>query len=123
MIVDVPEDLGFADTGYSYVGAGANIELSVTERAKVGANLRYMYLLAAGNVTDEMAYGAGRAYGLALGGDFVIPLPGALYVRGAVDYQRYSIDFEGSGELTQKWGVWSVVDAAITGSASVGVSF
>lgn len=123
VIVDVPEDLGFADTGYSYVGAGANVELAVTDRATVGFNARYMYLLAAGNVTDEMAYGAGKAYGLALGGEFVIPLPGALYVRGAVDYQRFAIELEGSGELTKQWGVWNVVDAAITGSASLGVSF
>jgi hypothetical protein len=122
-IVDAPLELGFADTAFSYLGAGANIELAVTERATVGFNVRYQYLLAAGNVTEEMAYGSGKGYGLALGGDFVIPVTDQLFVRGAVDYQRFKIDFEGSGELTKKFGVWDVTDAAITGSANVGVSF
>lgn len=122
-IVDAPEDLGFADTDFSYVGGGASVELSVTDRATVGFNARYMYLLAAGNVTDEAAYGAGKAYGLGVGGDFTIPLPSNLYLRGAVDYARYVIDFEGSGELTKMFGVWDVTDSAITGSANVGVAF
>jgi hypothetical protein len=122
-IIDVPETLGFADTAFSYVGAGANLELAVTERATVGFNVRYQYLLAAGNVTDEMAYGSGKGYGLALGGDFVIPVTDQLFVRGSVDYQRFKIDFEGSGELTKQFGVWDVTDAAITGSANLGVSF
>jgi len=122
-IVDAPEDLGFADTDFSYVGGGASVELSVTERATVGFNARYMYLLAAGNITEEAAYGAGTAYGLGLGGEFVVPLPSNLYLRGAVDYARFVIDFEGSGELTQQFGVFNVVDSAITGSANVGVAF
>jgi len=122
-IVDAPEDLGFPDTAFSYVGGGASIELAVTDRSTVGFNARYMYLLGAGNIIDEMAYGSGKAYGLGLGGEFTVPLPSNLYLRGAVDYQRYKIDFEGSGALTQEFGVWDVTDAAITGSANVGVSF
>lgn len=122
-IVDAPEDLGFPDTAFSYVGGGASIELAVTERSTVGFNARYMYLLGAGNIVDETAYGSGKAYGLGLGGEFTVPLPSNLYLRGAVDYQRYKIDFEGSGELTKEFGVWDVTDAAITGSANVGVAF
>jgi hypothetical protein len=122
-IVDVPEDLGFPDTAFSYMGGGAHVELAVTERSTVGFNARYMYLLSAGNITDEAAYGSGKAYGLSLGGEFKIPLPSSLFLRGAVDYTRFKIDFEGSGELTTQMGVFSATDGSITGSADIGVAF
>ena len=82
-----------------------------------------MYLLSAGDVSDEDWYGAGKAWGAALDGNFVIPLTGALYVKGVVEYKRVKIDFEGSGMLSDLWGVWDVVDSSISGSAAIGVKF
>ena len=122
-IVDLPASIQIPDTSYSYLGAGAHIDLRVTEGTTVGFGARYMYLLSAGDVSDEDWYGAGKAWGAALDGDFVIPITGALYVRGGVEYRRVVLDFEGSGMLTQTWGVWDMVDSSITGTGTLGVKF
>jgi hypothetical protein len=120
---DFPQSVAIPDTSYSYLGAGVHVDLQVTEHASVGAGARYMYLLGAGPVTDQDWYGAGKANGLALDGDFIIPLPHKLYVKGGIEYRRVKIDFEGSGELTQQWGVWDMTDSSISGTGNLGVEF
>jgi len=120
---DFPESVAIPDTSYSYLGGGVHVDLQVTEKASVGAGAKYMYLLGAGMVTEQDWYGAGNANGVALDGDFTIPLPHRMYVKGGIEYRRIKIDFEGSGELSQMWGVWDVTDAAITGSGTLGVEF
>jgi hypothetical protein len=122
-IVDLPASIQIPDTSYSYMGAGAHIDLKVTEGSTLGFGARYMYLLSAGDVSDEDWYGAGKAWGAALDGNFVIPITGALYVKGGVEYRRVVLDFEGSGMLTQTWGVWDMVDSSITGTGTLGVKF
>ena len=82
-----------------------------------------MYLLSAGDISDEDWYGAGKAWGAALNGNFQIPITGALFVKGDIEYKRVKVDFEGSGMLTQEWGVWDVVDSSIAGTANLGVKF
>jgi hypothetical protein len=118
---DFPASVAIPDTSYSYLGAGVHVDLNVTDRATVGAGARYMYLLGAGMVTEQDWYGAGRAGGFALDGNFVIPLPHRLFVKGTVDYRRIKIDFEGSGMIAQERGVWDVVDSAISGTANIGI--
>ncbi|HSD86631.1 MAG TPA: hypothetical protein VLB44_03925 [Kofleriaceae bacterium] len=120
---DFPQSVAIPDTSYSYLGAGVHVDLQVTEHASVGAGARYMYLLGAGPVTDQDWYGAGKANGLALDGDFILPLPHKLYVKGGIEYRRVKIDFEGSGELTQQWGVWDMTDSSISGTGNLGVEF
>jgi hypothetical protein len=120
---DFPGSVAIPDTSYSYLGAGAHIDLNVTDHATVGAGARYMYLLGAGMVTEQDWYGAGKAGGVALDGDFVIPLPHRLYLKGGIEYRRVKIDFEGSGDLSQMWGVWDVTDSSIAGTGTLGVQF
>jgi hypothetical protein len=122
-IVDLPESVQIPDTSYSYLGLGAHLDLKVAEGTTVGFGARYMYLLSAGDISDQNWYGAGKAWGATLNGDFVIPIASSLYVRGDVEYRRVKVDFEGSGDLTMEWGVWDVVDSSISGSASIGVKF
>ena len=122
-IVDLPESIQIPDTSYTYLGAGARLDLSVTDSATVGFGARYMYLLSAGDIADQDWYGAGKAWGAVLDGNFTIPVTGALFVRGAVEYRRVKIDLEGSGMLTQTWGVWDVVDSSVSGTANLGVRF
>jgi hypothetical protein len=122
-IVDLPESIQIPDTSYSYLGAGGHLDLQVTEGTTVGFGAHYMYLLSAGDISDQDWYGAGTAWGASLDGDVVIPISGALFVKGAVEYKRVKVDFEGSGMLAETWGVWDVVDSAISGSASLGVTF
>jgi len=120
---DFPQSVAIPDTEYSYLGGGVHVDLQVTEHASVGAGARYMYLLGAGMVTEQDWYGAGKANGLALDGDFIIPLPKNLYVKGGIEYRRIKIDFEGSGELSQQWGVWDMTDSDIVGTGNLGVQF
>ncbi len=122
-IEDLPQSIAIPDTAYSYVGAGAHVDLAVTDRATVGFGARYLYVLGTGDISSEDWYGAGTAWGAALDGSFVIPLPGSLFLRGALEYRRFHVEFEGSGALAQKWGVWDVDDTSIGGSAHIGVAF
>ncbi len=122
-IIDLPESIQLPDTSVTYLGAGAHLDLRVTDRATVGFGGRYLYVLSGGDINSEDWYGAGGASGLELEGDFVVPLPGPLFVRGAVDYRRISFDFEGSGQLAQDFGMWSAVDTSIAGVAQIGVKF
>jgi hypothetical protein len=122
-IVDLPESIQIPDTSYSYLAAGGRVDLRVTEGTTVGFGAHYMYLLGAGDISDQDWYGAGTAWGAVLDGNFVIPLSGDLFVEGGIEYRRVKVDFEGSGMLTQTWGVWDVVDSSISGSANLGVTF
>lgn len=122
-IVDLPESVQIPDTSYSYLGVGAHLDLQVTEGTTVGFGAHYLYLLSAGDISDEDWFGAGKAWGATLDGNVVIPITGALYVKGAVEYKRVKVDFEGSGMLSDAWGVWDVVDSSISGSGSLGVKF
>jgi hypothetical protein len=122
-IVDLPASIQIPDTSYSYLGAGGHLDLNVTENTTVGFGARYMYLLSAGDISDQDWYGAGKAWGAALEADFTIPISGALYVKGGIEYKRVKVDFEGSGMLSAEWGVWDVVDSSISGNGSLGVKF
>ncbi len=122
-IIDLPESIELPDTSVTYLGAGAHLDLRVTDRATVGFGGKYLYVLSGGDINSEDWYGAGGASGLDLEADFVVPLPGPLFVRGAIDYRRISFDFEGSGTLAQEFGMWSAVDTSIGVVGQVGVKF
>jgi hypothetical protein len=122
-IVDLPSSIQIPDTSYSYLGAGARLSLEVTAGTTVGFGAHYRYLLSAGDISDQDWYGAGTAWGASLDGDFVIPITDALFVKGAVKYERVKVDFEGSGMLSETWGVWDVVDSSISGTGALGVKF
>jgi hypothetical protein len=120
---DVPEAFEIPDTNYSYLGAGGKLDLNISNRATVGFGFRYMYLLDTGDITSVDWYGPGRASGYGLNADFSIPLPSNLYVRGAVAWEKYSIDFDGAGVITDDEGVYESKDSTITGALDVGIGF
>ena len=122
-IVDLPESIQIPDTSYTYFGLTAGVDLKITEGTSVGFNASYRYLMSAGDVSDEDWYGSGKAWGMGLDGHFVIPIHGPLYVRGVFEYRRVQVDFEGSGMLSELWGVYDMVDSEITGAANLGVKF
>ena len=122
-IVDLPDSIAIPDTSYSFLGAGAHLDLAISDRASVGFGAKYLYLLDTGDITSEDWFGAGTAWGMTLDGDFVIPLPSNLYVKGDLEYRRVTIDFEGSGMLVPTYGMWGATDSAITGSATLGINF
>jgi len=122
-IVDAPANLDVPDTKYSYLGAGAHLDLAITDRAKIGFGARYFTVLGAGDLASADYFGPVSASGLGLEGSFTIPLPARLYVRGELAYQRISLETSGGGQLTDDQGVSGGTDSQVRGKLSVGVAF
>ncbi|MEO8839995.1 MAG: hypothetical protein ABI591_28095 [Kofleriaceae bacterium] len=111
------------DVDYTYLGIGGTVDLKVTDRTRAGFGAHYMYLLDAGDVSDEKWYGSGSASGLDLEAHFQIPISDMLFVRGQLDYRRVSMDFEQSGDVSNALEIGSITDSTIGGSALLGVQF
>jgi hypothetical protein len=111
------------DVDYTYIGLGGTLDLKVTDRTRAGFGAHYMYLLDAGDVSDETWYGSGSASGIDLEAHFQIPISDMLYVRGMIDYRRVSMDFEGSGDISNALEIGTITDSTIGGQLSLGVQF
>ena len=120
---DVPEAFETPDTDYSYFGLGAKLDLNIANKASVGFGGRFMYILDTGDATSEEFFGPGRASGYGLDADFVIPLPKDLFVRGAIAYDKYTIEYDGVGVITDEEGVYESNDSTVNGSLNVGITF
>ncbi len=122
-ISDAPMTFEVPDTEYTYLGAGAQIDLNIANRASVGFGAKYMYMLDVGDISSTEWYGPGRASGYGLDGNFTIPLPKSLYLRGALGYQHVSIEFDGVGKITEAEGVSTSSDGTVAGQLDVGIQF
>ncbi len=122
-IVDLPESIQIPDTSYQYISAGAHVDIFPTQRSSIGFGAKYLHIMSTGDVSSQDWYGAGDAAGVVLDADFTIPLPSSLFLRGGLEYRRIWIDFDGSGDLSDYWGVGTMTDTSITGSAQIGVQF
>lgn len=123
MISDAPETFEVPDTEYSYLGAGVKLDLNIADRATVGFGAKYMYVLDVGDISSVDWYGPGRASGYGLDSNFIIPLPRSLFVEGALDYQKFSIEFDGVGQVTEDEGVATSSDSTVTGRVNLGIKF
>jgi hypothetical protein len=123
LIPDAPSTFEVPDTSYSYLGAGAHLDLNITERASVGFGAKYFYLLDVGDISSVDWYGPGRASGLGLDANFQIPLPKDLYVRGSLSYEKFNIAYDGVGQITEDEGVSESNDSTVNGSVNVGIQF
>ena len=122
-ISDAPETFEVPDTEYSYLGGGASLDLNIAGRASVGFGAKYFYLLDVGDISSVDWYGPGRASGWGLDGNFVIPLPKQLFLRGDLGYTKYTIDFDGVGQITEDEGVVSSSDGTVQAQVDVGIQF
>jgi len=120
-IADLPESIALPDTSYSYLSAGAHADAYPNDRAAIGVGVKYLGIVSPGDVSSEDWYGAGSGHGFVIDGDLTISLPAKLFVRGGVEWRKITFDFDGSGELSDYWGVGTMRDTAITGSAQLGV--
>ncbi|MGE0551415.1 MAG: hypothetical protein AB7O24_13705 [Kofleriaceae bacterium] len=123
IIEDAPMSFEVPDTQYQYIGVGGHLDLKITGRASAGFGARYLYMLDTGDISSVDWYGPGRASGLALDGNFVVPLPSNLFLRGELAYQRIKIEFDDVGVITEAEGVYEASDATVNGSLAVGVEF
>jgi hypothetical protein len=127
---DFPSSVQIPDVSYEYLGAGADIELAVTERTRINFGGRWLYLLDTGDVSSEDWYGSGAAGGLQLHVGFKLPITDLMFLRGQVEYMRVSMDFNGDGNLsdpdtddTNSLGVSNITDSSISGTVQLGVAF
>jgi hypothetical protein len=120
---DAPETFEVPDTSYHYFQAGAHVDLSITERASVGFGGKYFHVLDSGDLTSVEWYGPGRTGGLSLDGNFVVPLPKKLFVRGDISYTKFKTTFDGVGVITEEEGAYEATDSTVSGSIKVGISF
>ncbi|MGE0870878.1 MAG: hypothetical protein AB7P03_20085, partial [Kofleriaceae bacterium] len=123
ILEDAPEAFEVPDTSYQYIGVGGHVDLKITRRATAGFGARYLYMLDTGDISSVDWYGPGRASGLALDGNFVVPLPANLFFRGELSYQRIKIEFDDIGVITEAEGVSTASDATVNGALNVGVEF
>lgn len=123
LIVDAPDTFEVPDTGYSYLSAGAHLDLAITERASVGLGGKYLYVLDTGDLSSTEWYGPGQSSGFGIDGNFIIPLPANLYVRGELAYSRIKTSFDGVGVITEDEAVSEAVDSTVGGSLNVGIHF
>ena len=122
-VVDLPESIAVPDTSYHYLGLGARAEAAPSERASLGAEARYLRISDSGDVTSQDWYGAGDAHGWVLAGDVTVTLPASLFIRAGVEWRKITLELDGSGELSDWWGVGTFYDTSVTGSALVGAQF
>jgi hypothetical protein len=113
--LDVP------DVGYRYFWGGANLDLSITDRATVGFGAKYLYLTGNGDMSSIDWYGPGSASGYALDGNFQIPLPKDLYVRGEIKYRRIETSFDAPDLSAEQ--ARSATDGSVNGTVHVGIQF
>jgi hypothetical protein len=122
-IVDASDAFEVPDTKYSYLGASAHLDLSITDRAMIGFGARYFTVLDSGDLEGVDWFGPANASGLGVEGSFVIPLPASLYVRGQLSYQRISLGLSGGGIIADEEGVLDGKDSLINGNVNIGIAF
>jgi hypothetical protein len=123
VIEDAPMTFEVPDTGYSWLSAGAHIDMKITDRASVGFGANYLYTLGAGDLNSTDWYGPGGSSGWQFGGNFVIPLPSNLFIKGELSYTRIKTKFDGVGQITEQESVSEAIDSSISGGIKLGISF
>ena len=114
-------ELDVPDVAYKFFSAGANVDLSITDNATVGFGAKYLYVTDNGSMSDLDWYGPGSASGFALDGNFVIPLPKQLYVRGEIKFRRITTEFDAPDLSAEQ--ARSASDGTVNGTVHVGIRF
>jgi hypothetical protein len=92
--VDIP------DVEYTYVDPGVGVRYLLGPKMALGADLRYLYVLGAGTISDMDQYGGGKESGLDLGARFDYQLGAKLLLRATAGLTRIGLTFDGSGTLS-----------------------
>ena len=123
VLEDAPMTFEVPDTSYSYLSAGGHLDLSITERATVGFGAKYLYMLGTGDLSSVDWYGPGGSGGWHLDGNFSVPLPSNMFVKGELSYTRIKTTFDGVGTITEAEAVSEAVDSTVSANVKVGISF
>ncbi len=120
---DAPETFEVPNTSYHALHIGTHVDLSITDRASVGFGGKYFHVLESGDLSSVEWYGPGSTSGLSVDGNFVVPLPARMYVRGELSYTRLKTSFDGVGVITEDEGVYEAVDSNVGINVKVGIEF
>jgi len=123
VIEDAPMTFEVPNTAYSYLSVGGHIDLSITERSTVGFGAKYLYMLGTGDLSSVDWYGPGGSAGWHLDGNFSVPLPSSLFIKGELSYSRIKTSFDGVGQITEAEGVTEAVDSTVAANVKIGISF
>jgi hypothetical protein len=123
VIEDAPMTFEVPNTAYSYLTVGGKVDLAITERSSVGFGAKWMYVLDTGDLSSVEWYGPGGSSGLALDGNFTVPLPANLFIKGELSYSRIKTTFDGVGVITEEEGVSEAVDSTVAANVKLGISF
>lgn len=114
-------ELDVPDVNYKYFWGGANLDLNVTDKATVGFGAKYLYMTDNGQMSELDWYGPGSASGMALEGNFHIPLPKDLYVKGEIKYRRITTEFDAPDLSAEE--ARSAKDSTVNGTVQLGIEF
>lgn len=113
--LDVP------DTSYRSFHAGGELDLAITEHATVGVGAKYHYVVDSGDLMSTQWYGPGTTSGVTLDGNFSIPLPRRLFVKGDFAYRRYSTTFDSQDVGAES--ALSAHDSTVAATVHMGIAF
>lgn len=123
-----PDWLELPDAEYRSIAASAWLEATVRARATVALGASYHYVLDAGELMTDAAYGPGTisAYDLAAAVD--VPLGSALFAHAGLAYHQVTMAFTGDGALAvlpdaDVPDVYGAVDRAFDAQVALGVRY
>ena len=123
IIEDPPMGYEVPDTSYTAVHAGVHLDLSISKRATVCFGGRYHYVTGTGDISSVDFYGPSAASGFSLDTSFVIPLPKDMYIKGILDYTRFTSTFSGGGIITDEENVREGIDSNVAMHVNVWIQF
>ncbi len=121
--VGAPGDLRVPRSTYWYVGPGLHLEIKLTDVDRVAFGARYMSVLSSGALFDDDSYGYGTADGYAFDGSVYLPVGDGYYVLARAEYRTEHNDFQGIGDASYMRGVWSMDEATLRATATLGLRF
>jgi len=122
-IDDAPETFEVPNTAYHYLHGGAHLDMTVTDRASIGFGGNYFHVLDSGDLSSVDWYGPGSTGGFKIDGNFIVPLPARMFVRGELAFTRFKTSFDGVGQITEDEGVYDAVDSTVAANVKVGIEF
>jgi hypothetical protein len=119
--VIIDEDVDFPSVSYRGGVVGADVHFPLfTPRIALNASAHTMFLLPYGEIFQEQQYGDSRVGGLDLGASLEIRPFSVLFFRIGARYSRFSLEFDGDGDLSSD-GAVGAQDRNLAGSVVTGV--
>ena len=119
--VILDRSVDFPSVSYRGGVIGADVRVPIfTPRLSVSAGAHSMFLLPAGEIFTNESYGDSRVGGLDLSASLEIRPFSLIFVRIGARYVRFSLEFDGNGDLSSL-GSTGAVDRSMAGTVATGI--